>query len=156
MATTATSKSILTKWLADRKKAFKENQMKLGIYYTGESAEGIKEVSTDSSGKLIDTTGRIYHQIYGRKAGSFPPVESILAWIRAKPIPIDGGRDERSVAFLIARNIAEEGIKVPNPYNKGTLFSDTFTQESIDALKRELGVMYKEEFTTEIMKKAKE
>lgn len=56
---------------------------------------------------------------YGRRPGKFPPIDDILNWITVKPIMArenDLGKvpSERSLAFLIARKIAREGIE-PRP-----------------------------------------
>lgn len=51
----------------------------------------------------------------GRSKGKFPPLDSIQNWIKAKsilPREINGKLpSEKSLAFLIGRKIAEEGIR---------------------------------------------
>lgn len=51
----------------------------------------------------------------GRKPGKFPPIDKMLEYIRVKPVIPDerNGRipDEKQLAFLIARKIANEGIE---------------------------------------------
>lgn len=56
---------------------------------------------------------------YGRRPGKFPPPSAILDWIKVKPVlprPDAHGRipTQKSLAFLIGRKIADEGIK-PTP-----------------------------------------
>lgn len=52
----------------------------------------------------------------GRRPGKFPPVDKIRQWIRVKPVmpyPDKHGRlpSENSLAYLIGRSIAENGIE---------------------------------------------
>lgn len=57
-----------------------------------------------------------YYVENGRGPGKFPPIDKILSWIRIKPIiPYSDSRGriptEESLAFLIARKIAEQGTE---------------------------------------------
>lgn len=53
---------------------------------------------------------------YGRRPGKYPPPDAILRWVQIKPvIPRPDKRgiipSDRSLAFLIGRKIAKEGIE---------------------------------------------
>lgn len=53
---------------------------------------------------------------YGRRPGKFPPIDEILNWITVKPVPpiensLGQAPSERSLAFLISRKIAKDGIE---------------------------------------------
>lgn len=50
---------------------------------------------------------------FGRKAGGMPPVKMILQWLKKKRIGKDEERE--SMAWAIAKNIADEGTK-PHPF----------------------------------------
>lgn len=78
----------------------------------------------------------------GRLAGSFPPVNSIIQWIREKPIipqpfNLPSGRivipTENQLAFLIGRKIKKDGI-APNPLLMET--SNELRLGLVDALKQ--------------------
>lgn len=75
----------------------------------------------------------------GRLAGSWPPVDAILEWIRVKPIlpqpfQLPDGRSviptENQLAFLIGRHIFEEGI-APNP-----VLQESITERKAEFLER--------------------
>lgn len=71
-----------------------------------------------------------YYVEHGRKAGKWPPLNKILEWVRVKPVvphPMDNGKlpTERSLAFMIARKIGNEGTR-------GTPALDTASQNMFD------------------------
>lgn len=82
---------------------------------------------------------------YGRRPNSmFPPVDQILQWVQIKPIiPIQDslGRipSEKSLAFLIGRKIASDGIKA-KPYLTETVEQalKKFELELIQALQADI------------------
>ena len=51
---------------------------------------------------------------YGRRAGRFPPLDIIQAWVKKK-LRIDKEKFQKSIAFLIGRKIAKKGT-VPHPF----------------------------------------
>lgn len=82
---------------------------------------------------------------YGRKPGKFPPPSAILKWIEVKPViprPDDKGRipKPQTLAFLIGRKIATEGIK-PTPVLQTTVeeLNNTFLERIREALKQDIG-----------------
>ena len=56
----------------------------------------------------------------GRKAGSMPPTNYILSWMRTRGIGADLQKDyqKRGLAFVIARSIAENGIPPIGGYSE--------------------------------------
>lgn len=62
----------------------------------------------DESGLTIFSTEKYFTVLEtGRKPGKRPPISAIEEWIKNKPIASD--INPRSLAFLIARKIGEEG-----------------------------------------------
>lgn len=53
-----------------------------------------------------------YEYLAGRRAGKMPPIEAIEKWLNTKGIkPIEDNMKVSTLAFLIARKIAEEGTR---------------------------------------------
>jgi hypothetical protein len=82
----------------------------------------------------------------GRSAGGFPPISAIENWIENKStLPAIFKEKKKQFAFLIARKIAKEGIKVPNEHNKGKVVSsvvEEFLAEDINDMIAELGEIF--------------
>ena len=51
---------------------------------------------------------------FGRKIGTMPPVSSLIPWVKKK-LRINDPKQQKQVAFLIARSIMQNGIK-PKPF----------------------------------------
>lgn len=90
-----------------------------------ESIRNLQRNGNIATGKLLKNgrfkkmpSGRGYEIIYdgyasaiefGRKAGTFPPIEDIEQWVKRKGIAT--GKAIKSVAFLIAKSIFRNGTK---------------------------------------------
>jgi hypothetical protein len=83
---------------------------------------------------------------FGRNSGKFPPIHSIEIWIETKRgLPSVFREKKKTFAFLIARKIARDGIKVPNEFNKGKVVSEVVEEFLVDDLNNmisELGEYY--------------
>lgn len=89
------------------------NYDKLGMRASGNWAEAL-ELRVKSSGFSGTILGEDYTNqlIDGRPPGKFPPIAVIEQWILDKGIrPIDDTIKISSLAFLIARKIANEGTR---------------------------------------------
>lgn len=101
--------------LSTVRQAIIDDQKSKGIRSSGKSAESLRDVITSKDNKL---TGEVlgehyfYQQKKGRRPGKFPPISSILEWIREKGIKPNDDISEKSLAFLIARKIANEGTDI--------------------------------------------
>lgn len=97
------------------------------------------EIEYHDSGFRILAEHYVYYLIYGRKPGRFPNITAIRSWVQDRGIkselPIN------SLAYLIARKIAEEGSSVWRRY-KGAdsgLLDDALSDERIDAFLEQFG-----------------
>lgn len=89
-----------------------DNYRELGMEASGKWINELEVEVEDENAKLV---GAKYTEqlVYGRKPGTFPPVEDIKQWIYDKGIVnnIKGNISVSSLAFLIARKIARVGTK---------------------------------------------
>lgn len=95
----------------------------------GLRASGKYERNLDASvkGNKLIMFGSNHSQFMeqGRRPGGFPPRKAIEDWIDNKQgIPKVFKEKKKQFAFIIARKIAQEGIKVPNEFNKGKVISE--------------------------------
>lgn len=120
-------KVIYTEYLERFKKDLIANYDKLGLRASGKFAESL---NYEIKGEKLTMYGS-HHSLYmenGRGAGGFPPLRAIEEWIEVKQgLPAIFVEKKKQFAFIIARKIANEGIKVPNKYNEGKVISDVVT-----------------------------
>ena len=137
--------SIYLKFLERLKLKLIAKYEELGLRASGGYADALEaQVSTN---KLIMLGADYsYYMENGRGAGKFPPISAIEDWIdNKKGLPAIFQEKKKSMAFLIARKIATEGIKVPNDFNKGNVISsvvDDFLANDINELIEQLGGVY--------------
>jgi hypothetical protein len=151
-----TNKDILTKWTLDREQVLRDNYARKNIKASGKFGETLRHDVTDSSTTIYGNK-YIGGSIYGRKPNTDQSPEGLRrwaagfstvmgAWAVTKGMPFSAG-------FAIAYKIARDGWKIPNKHgNDGKLLTDTFTSESIDQLKRDIGRLYLTE-TSQITQK---
>jgi len=97
---------------------------------TGQSAEslGYRIVGTELT---IFSTMKYFTVLEtGRKPGKRPPISVIEQWIKDKPIVTDG-ISTRSLAFLIARKIGEEGSLLHREGGKSGVISQSINDQVI-------------------------
>jgi hypothetical protein len=153
-----TVNEILTKWTLDREKVLRDNYSKKNIKASGRFGESIYHTITDNSTEIRGNK-YIGGTIYGRRPNTANSPEALRRWaIGFAPVMqqwaiVKGvGDGSFGLGFAIAYNIAKNGWSIPNRYvNDGRLLADTFTPESIDNLKNEIGRLYLTE-TSQITK----
>ncbi|HNV51332.1 MAG TPA: hypothetical protein PKW61_06270 [Tenuifilaceae bacterium] len=161
-------KSAVEEWSKKRLPELVKSYHDLGLRASGKWAASL-EGNTTQENNTIKTVilgeqytgalvgGRKPTSAYGPyQKNDFTLREAIAIWIRQKGITPDDGISKDSLAFLIARKIHREGIRVPNEHNSGKLISNVFTDKAINELgevvKKELGNVV----STEVMKGLKE
>jgi len=82
---------------------------------------------------------------YGRKPGSFPPVDALEYWVIRK---LGITEDSRSVAFLIARKIARVGTKGAFMFKEGLVAA----RPTLDRIWRNVGTRAAQRIEKEITK----
>lgn len=89
---------------------------------------------------------------FGRKPGKFPPIASIEQWINDKGIVPD--IPVRSLAFLIARKIANEGTKY---FKQGgtDLIDSVVTADRIDSIIDKVGIINVDAIVSGMVKELK-
>lgn len=113
------------------------NYIKLGLRAFGEFEAGTIADATDKS-MVITAPYHARMMEDGRKPGKFPPPDEILRWVKLGKIVKRGDITDESLAYLIGRKIALEGITVPNKYNIGRVISSILTDGRINELENEI------------------
>jgi hypothetical protein len=86
----------------------------------------------DESGLTIYSTEKYFTVLEtGRKPGKRPPIDVVEKWIVDKGIIPDGGISTRSLAFLIARKIGEEGTQLFRDGGNSGVISDAINEQII-------------------------
>jgi hypothetical protein len=97
---------------------------------------------------------------FGRgKNKKAPPVNSILAWMQAKPVVLRDARgkftkstqeQKKAVAFLIAKSIGIKGIPARNSFNEAvSLVIDEFTDKLSEAYGKDFTISLEKRFRTD-------
>ena len=139
---------IVNEFLEQKKTEVFNAYVSKGIKSSGKFGQSLKTSVNVGTGKI---TGKItgidysYFLEYGRRPGKRPPIATIEQWIKEKNIPLNDGITVRSLAFIIARKIGNEGT---NYYKKNTgIFTDVFTRASFaDLSKTKIGYLSPTEF----------
>ena len=131
-----TNIEIISEWQSNFQNDLVKKYNDLGLRASGRWEKSLRhELKITEKGYELIQYGEHYtYQLEnGRRAGKFPPIKAIEQWVKDKGI-IATDISQESLIFLISRKIANEGIKIPNQYNKGGLISDVFTKNRVDLL----------------------
>lgn len=101
-----------------------------GARATGKTAASLRDEATDDSYTLYGSRSFKFIEV-GRGRGKFPPLTNIFEWLVAKSIQPDG-ISQKSLAFLIARKIANDGTVIYRTNN----IRDIYTQAVDDNIKK--------------------
>jgi len=145
-----TRSTIYALWLSELKadliKAYNESGLKA-------SGEFERQLETEATNDKAILYGAYHSQFMelGRRAGKRPPIAVILKWLDDKKITPKPGLTKQALAFLIARKIGRDGIRVPNKYNAGGIISKVITEQRIMELINQLKFVEVEKITSDIM-----
>lgn len=119
------------KILEQEMESIKSDVLKLynssGKKASGEFEKGLEIEYSNLTGIL-----KGYTYLGGRRAGKQPPIKAIEDWLKARGIkPIDDKLSVSSLAYLIARKIAEKATKKENHLQ---VYSQIITPERIQQL----------------------
>lgn len=118
-----------------------------GITASGGLKNSVKYIIDMTDTKLELSLSLLDYWYYvdnGRKAGTFPPVDKILDWIKIKPIipePINGRLPtENQLAYLIGRKIEEKGIEPKHTLSNSIddAFDNGFMKELENAITEDI------------------
>lgn len=126
---------------------------------SGKWAKSLEIEITQTDGKSIaKILGEHYTEqlVFGREPGKFPPVQDIEQWIIDKGIkPFDDKMKVSTLAFLIARKIAEEGTQY---YKDGgtDLVESVITPQRIQKIIDQVKEINLETFTSNMLEQLKQ
>ena len=141
-------KSILSNALSSAKKQIQSNLADTGTNASGKTSQSLVVTVTDSSGEL---TGRFAFGTVetGRRAGQVPSGfrHIIYQWMQDKGVhaEVQGRRSQesadRSMAYFIARKIAQEGSKLYRDGGRKDIYSNVLPI-TIERVRKELTNVY--------------
>ncbi len=150
------NEAIYKKYLEELKTKLIEEYKNLGLKASGEYERGLEYEVEDNVLRVVAP----YHSWFmehGREPSKkFPPRKAIESWIEVKEgLPPIFKEKKKQFAYLIARKIAEEGIKVPNRFNKGEVISkivNEFLGKTVHEMLEEIGYAYLRKIKSDILK----
>lgn len=148
------NEAIYMKYLERLKLKLIAKYEELGLKASGSYAD---ELEPSVEGDKLIMYGAFHSQFmeHGREPGKFPPRKAIEEWIEnKKSLPSIFKEKKSQFAFLIARKIAKEGIKVPNTHNAGGVITsvvEDFLATDIQMMLDELGEIYLSRIKSDVM-----
>ncbi len=145
---------IYKKYLLQIIEKIKQNYHSMGLMASGEFEKQLEILIEDNKLSILGAKHTFFME-NGRRAGRFPPRKAIEDWIKVKKgLPTEFYEKPKQFAFIIARKIAKEGIKVPNENNKGRVASeiiDNFLAKDLEKMLKELGVAIVERLKSDLI-----
>ncbi len=148
--------ALYEKYLIELKQNLIKKYYELGLKAAGKYEQ---ELQHEIKNNKLKITGA-YHSWFmehGRKPSQkFPPRKDIEDWIQVKQgLPSIFKEKKKQFAFLIARKIAKEGIKVPNQYNAGQVISEVvneFLGNTVYEMLKDFSFVYVHKIQSDILK----
>ncbi len=158
-----TIKEKIDVWLDDARKDLVKNYNQMGLRAFGQwerELEGQSKIEQDKYHAIMLGMDYTYYLEHGRGqsrkkgSGNISLKDAIRQWIDDKGITPDRISKD-SLAYIIARKIHTQGIRVPNQFNKGGLVANVITKQRIDDLIKGVSLIYIEDFKSTILKELK-
>jgi hypothetical protein len=156
-----TIKEKIDTWLGDARTDLIRNYNQMGLRASGQwerELEGQSKIEQDKYHATMLGMDYTFYLEHGRgpsrkKGGSGLSLKDMIRkWIDDKGIT---GITKDSLAYLIARKIHTQGIRVPNAFNRGGLVANVITKERIDELLKGVSLIFVEDFKSTILKELK-
>lgn len=151
---TKEQREIYEKFLERLRLKFIKKYDELGLRASGDFESSLEPEVTKSAMTMWGA-GHSYFMEHGRRAGGWPPRKAIEDWIDVKQgLPAIFKEKKKQYAFLIARKIAKEGIKVPNEHNAGKVIDDVvrdFLANDIYEMLQELGDVWLSQIKADVV-----
>ena len=127
---------IIKQELTECHKSITANHIAAGQLATGKTSNMFEVKGVSITGGQL--WGFPFYQVWetGRKAGKMPPSSALLPWVQAR-FGVSGS-EARSLAFLIARKIGEEGSALYRKGGRKDIFTPPF-EKLYESLPDKLG-----------------
>jgi len=122
-------RNLISKHLNDLKENIKVEMEYKNLDNTGNASKSLEVKGTQLLGNDY-----IYFLDQGRRPGKFPPVATLVQWVRSK-LGLEG-TEAKQVAFLVGRKISREGTDIFKDKSKG-LQLDELIDDMIENLLEE-------------------
>ena len=152
--------SIYSKYINRLKEQLINEYDKQGLRASGKYEDELQDIIELDNIKLF-AVFYSYFMEFGRGPNKNPEdykklAPAIFDWIEQKDgLPAFFKQNQKSMSFAIAYNIANEGIKVPNKYNKGGVISkvvNNFVDNEIPKMLFELEFVQVEKIESDFVK----
>jgi hypothetical protein len=151
---TKDQRAIYDKYLESLRLKLIKKYDELGLRASGDFERSLEPEVKDSAMTMWGAPHSWYME-HGRRAGGWPPRKAIEDWIDVKQgLPAIFREKKKQYAFLIARKIAQEGIKVPNEHNAGKVISavvNDFLANDIYEMLQELGDVWLSQIRADVV-----
>lgn len=147
------------KWLGESRNDLVKEYQSRGHEASGNWGKSLNTEAKERSGGYVAT---IYGEAYtgimetGRMPNKRQDTESLRAWVGfAGSTFLKKWVEQKQIQlnpYAIAWKIAREGVKVPNPYNKGDLVASVITRERINELLQNLTAYMIAEIRSDVAK----
>ncbi len=153
------NEAIYKKYLEELKTQLIEEYKNLGLKASGEYERGLEYEIEDNVLRMVAPYHSWFMEHGRHSSQKFPPRKAIEDWIEVKEgLPPVFREKKKQFAYLIARKIAEEGIRVPNSFNKGEVISkivNEFLGKTVYRMIDELGIVYLRKIKSDILREFK-